>query len=678
MAIVQPVARTLIRGAAQQLIDGIVEHRVAERHPSSDKGEVFELFCLEEILKDRDLSADEIDAGWIDGQNDGGIDGFYVLVNGHSLRDGEPFPWPKRSAEIEVWLISCKHHDTFQQAPLNSILASVSELLDLSIGSSELKGSYSADLLRMRGLLDLAYRKLSHLSATLAFRIVYASRGDASAVAENVATRADQIVQTVGALFSGATTSFTFVGATELVSLVRRVKSFSLELQVVDQLSTDGSSHLALATLAQYSSFVTDEDGQLRRYLFDSNVRDYMGPNRINGDISNSLHSVASPDFWWLNNGVTILATRAQPVGKALHIQDVQIVNGLQTTESIYRYVSSGGSDRLDRCVLVKVVTSTDAGTRDEIIKATNNQNVVELASLRATDKIQRDIEEILEKHEWFYERRKNYFKNLGKPLNRFVTPLFLAAGFIGLVAKNPAHAAAIRSKSMQDDEKYRIMFPPDLPLAVWVSIVEILKRIEGALEANRPSRHGEKFLSNWRNLIGLLIVAKNHGGFDFGHGYIGTFDARLITVEAVSELVALVNEVKVAPEKKNFRSYGFVSDCCNLAAKRFGLRAPQAVGRTRLFNNHPPPPAAVTDPQLAAVDAALPPQPWKSGVHRLVANKTGLPTGLVSAAISELMRRGVRQRQKDGIVYDASGTVVGKDPDRHTDESSTIRTEGE
>jgi hypothetical protein len=55
----------------------------------------------------------------------------------------------------------------------------------------------------------------------------------------------------------------------------------------------------------------------------------------VNEDIKVTLLNIDSPDFWWLNNGVTILATGASVVGKSIQIEDIQIVNGLQTSESI-------------------------------------------------------------------------------------------------------------------------------------------------------------------------------------------------------------------------------------------------------------------------------------------------------------------------------------------------------
>ena len=40
---------------------------------------------------------------------------------------------------------------------------------------------------------------------------------------------------------------------------------------------------------------------------------------------------------------------------------------------------------------------------RDQIIRATNNQSAIEQAALHATDKTQRDIEQILERHDFYY-----------------------------------------------------------------------------------------------------------------------------------------------------------------------------------------------------------------------------------------------------------------------------------
>lgn len=60
----------------QILLDGIIEDRVDMKLPSDRKDEAFEFLAFEQILKDYALSKEEIESGWVDGRNDGGIDGF--------------------------------------------------------------------------------------------------------------------------------------------------------------------------------------------------------------------------------------------------------------------------------------------------------------------------------------------------------------------------------------------------------------------------------------------------------------------------------------------------------------------------------------------------------------------------------------------------------------------------
>jgi len=38
-----------------------------------DKGELFELFAFEQVLKSYDLTRKELEQGWVDGKDDGGI-----------------------------------------------------------------------------------------------------------------------------------------------------------------------------------------------------------------------------------------------------------------------------------------------------------------------------------------------------------------------------------------------------------------------------------------------------------------------------------------------------------------------------------------------------------------------------------------------------------------------------
>lgn len=326
--------------------------------------------------------------------------------------------------------------------------------------------------------------------------MAYASRGDTTDIGEEVSARANHIEAIVKDSFTKCAAKFRFVGATEFVDLFRKAPNYSLELPFIEVLSR-GETYVLLAKLEEYYKFVTDNDGKLRRYLFDSNVRDFMGLNRVNEDIKATLQDVESPDFWWLNNGVTILATAASLVGKSINVQDIQIVNGLQTTESIFRHFESGRTDFGDRAVLVKVIVSQQDSVRDSIIRATNNQTAVEQISLHATDRIQRDIEEVLHRQGIYYERRNRFYANQGHSAHEIVTPLYIAAGAAALILKLPHVACSFREKYIRAPQANEAIFSDRFPLGVWPAIVRLYKRVDRVLETVRPRGGGsvERFL---------------------------------------------------------------------------------------------------------------------------------------------------------------------------------------
>ena len=99
-------------------------------------------------------------------------------------------------------------------------------------------------------------------------------------------------------------------------------------------------------------------------------MRDFQGATEVNAEIVNTLRNEKVVDFWWMNNGVTILASRATLNGDIVTIESPQIVNGLQTSTQIARHFElHPGNDT--RSVMVKIVSSEDEETRDKIIKAT-------------------------------------------------------------------------------------------------------------------------------------------------------------------------------------------------------------------------------------------------------------------------------------------------------------------
>jgi hypothetical protein len=653
------------------LLDGIIDERIEEKIPSDRRDEVFEYLSFEQLLKDYDLSSDEIQSGSIDGRDDGGIDGFFIFVNGHLLLDSEAFLWPKAGSEIEVWIVNCKHHDTFQQAPLDKLNASFYELLDFSLADDDLKGDYSDEVLAKRADLIWAYRKLSPRLNKFGITYIYASRGDTSAVGDSIKARSDQLVELTKTNFSSCETTFAFIGASELVELHRQRPNFSLELPFVELLSR-GENYILLSKLKDYFGFVSDK-GKLRRYLFDSNVRDFMGLNRVNEDIRDTLANEDSPDFWWLNNGVTILASGASVIGKSIKLSDIQIVNGLQSTESIHRHFQQGHNDEQERAVLVKVIVSNNDEDRDAIIRSTNNQTLVELASLHATDKIQRDIEEVLFRSGLFYERRKNYYVNLGHGASEIVTPLYIAAGFVALVLKNPQRAVGLRARFMRTDSAYNTVFSEKTPITLWPTIGHVLKRVDQTLEVKRPSQaSGEHFLRGWRYLSAFCIVSRHLGTFNYSRKQLQALIADDIPQEAFVEVVDVLWETRnTRLSNKQWAKAASIGRACQAIADRFGTRDQEEWlrhGRIQLHEpkrNRSTKSVAVTQKFVDKVDKLLPEQPWKPGTEKPIIEALGCTRDQYFQATTQLIKEGRRNQQKDGVVYGADGTVLCIDPER-------------
>jgi hypothetical protein len=83
---------------SQIVLDDILTVFNQERAPNLSASEYFELFCAEQILKDYELSYDELYDGIVDGEHDGGVDSVYGFANGDLITDDfDPSSFKKMS-----------------------------------------------------------------------------------------------------------------------------------------------------------------------------------------------------------------------------------------------------------------------------------------------------------------------------------------------------------------------------------------------------------------------------------------------------------------------------------------------------------------------------------------------------------------------------------------------------
>lgn len=187
-------------------------------------------------------------------------------------------------------------------------------------------------------------------------------------------------------------------------------------------------------------------------------------------------------------------------------LEDPQIVNGLQTSTELYRYFSQANTEGDKRNLLVRVIVPTKPESRDRIIKATNSQTQIPLASLRATDKIHRDIEEYLRPYSLFYDRRKNRHKNEGKPLDRIISIPFMAQAVMAILLQRPDDARARPSSLLKKDEDYAKVFSLDLPIDIYRVCATLVKRVDALLRADDSLDARER--NNLRFYVSMHVAA--------------------------------------------------------------------------------------------------------------------------------------------------------------------------
>lgn len=147
--------------------------------------------------------------------------------------------------------------------------------------------------------------------------------------------------------------------------------------------------------------------------LFARNVRGYLGDDTgVNEKILETIR-LRPGQFWYLNNGVTIISTEAKPdeTRDCLHVTNPQVINGLQTVRALAKKERKSSK----ASVLVRVIVlpkSAVYGLKLEqliqsIVGATNLQNKVTPLDLHTNDRVQVKLGRSLWRAGYSYVRKR-------------------------------------------------------------------------------------------------------------------------------------------------------------------------------------------------------------------------------------------------------------------------------
>ena len=522
------------------ILDEILKQRQAEVDPSATPSGFFELFTAEQVLKDYDLSYDEIESGLVGDGGDGGIDAIYLLINGELVQEEPDYSHLKKNITLDLIIVQAKTSAGFQETPVERFLTVSEDILDLSKAPSALGATYNESLVEAITCFRTVHNQLAAKFPTFRISYYYASKGDNPDA--NVKKKVDKLEAAVHRHFPSSEFGFTFLGASELLRLARRSPQTTYTLPLAENpISSAGQvGFVCLVRLRDYFTFMSDTAGELRRNIFEANVRDYQGRTEVNDEIQHSLQEPHQEDFWWLNNGITVLASKASQSGKALTIEDPQVVNGLQTSSEIFNYCKKFNTKNDDRKILVRIIVPSESESRDRIIKATNSQTAVQQASLRATDKVHRDIEEYLRPRGLFYDRRKNYYKNDGKPRDKIVGIPHLAQAVMAILLQRPDTARARPSSLLKKDEDYGKVYSDSHPIEMYYTCAEIMRRVEDYLRLPTTGLT-PKDRNNLRFYVAMHLTAKLTGKVTPNSGDLAKVDLSKLDAGLLQQSTSIV-----------------------------------------------------------------------------------------------------------------------------------------
>lgn len=446
------------------ILSGCIDQFKSDNGLTNTESEVFEIFALVQITKQNDFAFEDIQNSIVDGGQDGGIDSLLIMINDFIPTTFDELDDLKfgRKTHVLIKMAQCKKENSFKESSIDKLITTLPELFNLSKNEDDLLVRFNPSLVEKAIIAREAWKKCTVAGGQITISFDYCAFSEKIEVNTAFASKVEQLKGIAKSYFVGAKIEYNNYSCEELLRLYQKHKIERLSLTFKENpLSTSyedyGIGYVGTVKLAEYKKFLKDEDGSIREDLFESNIRHYQGKVDVNEKIKATIEIPVDEDFWWLNNGITIIAENPSLVGTTLSIDNIQVVNGLQTSYSIFLHHNGSVGDK--RSVLVKVIINNNKKTIDHIIASTNSQNPVSPALLRATDDIQREIELYFFNVGYFYDRRKNYYKNQGKPASRIFGIQSSAQAVEAIVFNNPHITRSKPTSLIKDDATYSRIF---------------------------------------------------------------------------------------------------------------------------------------------------------------------------------------------------------------------------
>jgi len=279
--------------------------------------------------------------------------------------------------------------------------------------------------------------------------------------------QAQQLVDLAG---FGDQVSWEHVNHDVLMGILQRSK------QVDDTLRLVGKAHIEDMNFSRVCIGrlpVTEVAALMKAHgdrLLERNIRRYLGlhGNRVNEGIRATLQSAQPENFYFFNNGLTIICDHfkynaLQGSNYQVQADNLQIVNGAQTCMTIYKTLAEMGRQGtplpMNASVLVRLyeLPKDKEDVVLQITHAANSQNPVDLKDLRSNDQIQLQLESSIESLGFHYRR-----KRADTPTRPVDVTAAVAAEALLAVWRHRPHQAKFLTRE-HFGKLYAVVFPQDV-----------------------------------------------------------------------------------------------------------------------------------------------------------------------------------------------------------------------
>lgn len=476
-----------------RIINSYVENFCGQNDFDSNK---FLLFSTYQICKKHNLDENMLIDCVVEGGGDGGLDSIVALVDKKYIYSLDEFneyvEQINENSRIDLYFIQSKETNGIKETAFMKIKDVFEKLLVSNSITEELRIQYNQVLIEKFELINEIIIKSSPKTNNIYINVAYAYTGnlDKDSISIGTKNQINSIKKLVSdtTYINEANISVDIFDSNKLINIANKSiqKDYIIKYKTIFKMNYRSDSENGFVmnmSIKDYYNLIT-QDNEIIDVLFEGNIRDFEGQTvEVNKNIKNTLEEVYDADFWWLNNGITMIVDSYTPLpNDSAKVVNPIIVNGLQTSYTIFNYFKEN-IDKLeneDRNILLKIVNTDSINISDMIISSTNRQNAVKPAQLKATDPIQKDIEQLLLKNGIYYERRKNYYKNRGIDKHKIVTLENLAQYLESIYYGNCSGARNNPTTLLKSEKLYNKLFNNSINPNIYTITSEVaLKTLE-------------------------------------------------------------------------------------------------------------------------------------------------------------------------------------------------------